>query len=578
MAARWRIGDRIEGRWEIYDIKRGGIDVVYIVYDHEYQEPFAIKTFLGQPHPRTVERFTQEALLWVNLDWHPNVTTARFIKNIGGKPCLFLEYVSGGHLGRWIRHGRLVDNLPQILRFAIHLCDGMMHAFAKGLEAHRDIKPENCLISAENTLKITDFGMARVAAVQEEAGIRGGTLEFAPPEQWENFELADERSDIYSFGATFYTMLARELPFGTTPEVNAKELARRQREDAPPRLPPEFEIFDDFVARCMAKDPAQRFASFSEVREQLATFFQEQTGEPAPTSIAGEEMDAMMWNEKGSSLRALGYHAQAVGCYERALEIQPTRADAWSNKGEALWALGDAAQALDCFKRALKSDSKNAEIWTNQAAVLTQTGQASAALKSCERAIKLNPRLAMAWNNKGVALMALGLIEESLPCYDRALDINPALEQAWMNKGSALGALGRTEQELAHYERALELNARLEQAWCNKGSVLAQQQRWDEAIKCYERALKLNAQHIDSWFNKAMALQELGQLRKASNCYDRALALNPADAEAWCHKAIVLAQLGRASKAQEAFEQAMEADAALAQAFRAQHDELASLS
>src|SRR5690242_5781947 len=116
MPAEWQIGDRIQNFWEIYDILRGGMGVVYIVrrYDGNLLETYAVKTFQDQiitRWPRIRDRFQKEALMWVNLDVHPNVTAARFVQIIEGKPYIFLEYVSGGDLSRWVGTPRLTEDL-----------------------------------------------------------------------------------------------------------------------------------------------------------------------------------------------------------------------------------------------------------------------------------------------------------------------------------------------------------------------------------------------------------------------------------------------------------------------------------
>src|SRR5579862_9377397 len=84
------------------------------------------------------------------------------VEKIQGKPFLFLEYVSGGDLAAWIGTPRLTEDISQVLRFAVQFCDGMIHALSKGIRAHRDIKPRNCLITVDGTLKVTDFGLAKL--------------------------------------------------------------------------------------------------------------------------------------------------------------------------------------------------------------------------------------------------------------------------------------------------------------------------------------------------------------------------------------------------------------------------------
>ena len=72
--------------------------------------------------------------------------------------------MSGGDLWEWIRSGRLQGNWEQVLRFGIQFCEGMEHACSHGIVAHRDVKPGNCLVTEDGTLKVTDFGLVRVAA------------------------------------------------------------------------------------------------------------------------------------------------------------------------------------------------------------------------------------------------------------------------------------------------------------------------------------------------------------------------------------------------------------------------------
>jgi serine/threonine protein kinase len=273
MATDWQIGDCIQNRWEIYKILRGGMGIVYIVYDHKDPNIYAAKIFQDQVfarNPIIAERFTQEALTWVNLDIHQNVTRARFVQSIGGKPYLFLEYVSGGDLGDWIGTPRLTEDLPQVLHFAIQFCDGMTHALSKGIIAHRDIKPQNCLITSDGTLKVTDFGLAKVfdeaSLIETEApdveslsinltrtGRAAGTPTHMAPEQFDDAKRVDVRADIYSFGVMLYQMLTGRLPFAGGTWQEFRQLHKTQQ---PSPLSTPHAALKPIIETCLAKDPA----------------------------------------------------------------------------------------------------------------------------------------------------------------------------------------------------------------------------------------------------------------------------------------------------------------------------------
>jgi len=443
MANEWLDGSR--KRWEIYKVLGGGMGRVYIVYDHEWRQPLAAKTFqdeLFRRNPTVAERFTQEALAWTRLDRHENIAQARFVENIEGRPFLFLEYVSGGDLSDWIGTPRLSEDLPQVLRFAIQFCDGMSHALSKGIQAHRDIKPQNCLIAEDHTLKVTDFGLAKVfdeagplggAGREVEAGnvpglsigatrtgTGAGTPPYMAPEQFDDAKHVDVRADVYSFGVMLYEMLAGRLPFqGRT----WQELERLHKTQPPPLLVTCHPSLVTAVETCLAKDPAARYANFDVLRARLAGMYENLTGEAAPQPRAGLDLDAVGYNNKGGSLANLGRPEEALTCFERALEINSRYAGAWSNKGLALDDLGRPAEALTCY----------------------------------ERALEINPRYSMAWFNKGAALAGLGRLDEALTCYEQALEINPRDAQAWFNKGAVLHDTGRFEQALACFEQAHRL-------------------------------------------------------------------------------------------------------------------------
>src|SRR5690606_8829053 len=122
----FRIGERIEGRYEIADLRRGGMGIVYLCYDHENREPVAIKSFQGRffDNERAVARFFQEAATWIHLEKHRHIVQARLVQNIAGRPHIILEHISGPEglgpdLKSWIDHKRL--DLVNAIEFGLHI-------------------------------------------------------------------------------------------------------------------------------------------------------------------------------------------------------------------------------------------------------------------------------------------------------------------------------------------------------------------------------------------------------------------------------------------------------------------------
>lgn len=561
MTTNWEIGDRIQNRWEIHKILRGGMGIVYVVYDHELREPFAAKTFheeIFAGNPAIAERFTQEALAWINLDVHQNVTQARFMQIISGKPLLFLEYVSGGDLSSWIGTSRLTEDLPQVLRFAIHLCDGMTYALSKGITAHRDLKPQNCLITQDGTLKITDFGLAKVVSMQEGEGGRGGTPEYMPPEQWDNFEQADERADIYSFGAMLYAMLIGHPPFGQRPNVSVRELERRHKEESPLPLNPEFSILSPIVEVCLAKDPARRFIDFRTLRGQLAGIHEGVAGEPLPEAVVQTQLAAWQWSNKGLSLSALGRNEGALACYDRAIELDRRNESAWSNKGVALGEMGRHEEAITCYDFVLGTNPNNGGAWSNKGMMLRVVGRYDEALVCCNHAIEINPRHVEAWINKGSALWAIGRVDECIGCFDRAIELYPLDERGWSSKAAALLARGHTEEAISCCDHAIQINPRYADVWSNRAHAVAAAGRLEESVTCCDRAIEIDPRHADAWVNKGRALGDLGRLEESITCCDHAIEINCRNVDAWFNKGVALWASRRPQDALACYDKAVE--------------------
>ena len=617
MVTNWQLGDCLPDkgrpRWEIHGIKRGGMGIVYIVYDREIPQAFAAKTFQDEAfarNPAVVDRFMREALAWVNLDIHPNVVEARMVQVINSRPFLFLEYVAGGDLSLWIGTPRLTQDLPQVLRFALQFCDGMTHVLSKGVRAHRDIKPQNCLVTEDRVLKVSDFGLAKVF---DDAGwsspeinlespeaerclplTRGGlgTPAYMAPEQFDDASQVDVRADVYSFAVMFYEMVSGRLPLSPPRGAGWAEWSQTHHTAPTPSLNSGIAGLDSMVETCFSKDPNDRFPDFSSLRGEIAKLYEELTGALAPQWATEIDLDALRWNNKGLSLGALGKREDSIACLRKATEIAPEYAEAWSNMGFAMRATGRGEESLNCYDRAIELNPKLVEAWNNRAILLRDIGRQDEALDCidtaitidpqydrtwlnkaavlgtleryedaivcAEHAIELNPRMDQAWVNKAVALAGVGKHEEAITCLDSALEINPRLVEAWYNKGNEMCALTRPPEALPFYDRAIQCDPNNEQARSNKAVALIALGRFTDAIDCLDEALRLNPRYDQAWVNRGVALGSQGKREEAIACYERALEINPRNADAWYSKGNEFIHLGRLTEAIECFDRAID--------------------
>ncbi len=269
----------------------GGMGLLYLAEDCE-QGGLVVLKFLRDDlldRPRQVERFRREAASATSLR-HPNIVVARGTETFGRWPALVMEYIDGSDLHRLVqRKGPLPVRVAcELIRQA---AAGLQHSFEQGM-VHRDIKPSNLMVGVDGTVKILDFGLARMRSeLSLDVGLTNtgaflGTVAYMAPEQADDPRRADIRADIYSLGCTLYHLLIGGPPFeGTIYEVLdahrtiVPTALDRLRPDVPPAIAA-------LAARMLQKDPARRPQAPAEVDHALARFLANQaeaTEEPEPT-------------------------------------------------------------------------------------------------------------------------------------------------------------------------------------------------------------------------------------------------------------------------------------------------------
>ncbi|WP_336212477.1 Stk1 family PASTA domain-containing Ser/Thr kinase [Nonomuraea sp. LPB2021202275-12-8] len=265
------------GRYELDGVVgRGGMAEVYRARDIRLDRIVAIKTLrsdLARDHTFQA-RFRREAQSAASLN-HPAVVavydTGEDVTDGTPVPYIVMEYVDGRTLRDLLRADRRL--LPER---AVELVDGILRALDyshRGGIVHRDIKPANVMITTAGEIKVMDFGIARAmadsAATMTQTAQVIGTAQYLSPEQARG-ERVDARSDIYSTGCVLYELLTGQPPFtGDSPVAIAYQ---HVREDPipPSQIDPEIPAWADaIVLKAMAKDPAHRYQSATEMRADI---------------------------------------------------------------------------------------------------------------------------------------------------------------------------------------------------------------------------------------------------------------------------------------------------------------------
>jgi serine/threonine protein kinase len=245
---------------------RGGMGVVYKARQKSLNRFVALKLLAPERAGDAgfAERFANEAQALAALN-HPNIVAVHDFGEAGGFYFLLMEFVDGVNLRQLLQTRRLTPQ--EALSIVPPICDALQCAHARGI-VHRDIKPENLLVDRAGTLKIADFGIAKLMGTNATNGtnashefypshatMAAGTPDYAAPEQRAANAATDHRADIYSLGVVLYEMLT-----GERPKDKIEPPSRRVQLDV---------RIDRIVLRALERTPELRFATVAEFRTRV---------------------------------------------------------------------------------------------------------------------------------------------------------------------------------------------------------------------------------------------------------------------------------------------------------------------
>ncbi|MGD0909391.1 MAG: protein kinase, partial [Candidatus Acidiferrales bacterium] len=260
------------GKYEIIEeIGRGAMGEVYKAHDPSIGRLVALKTIMGSLVGNTdlLERFYREARSAGTLQ-HPNIVTIYELGKEGDTPFIAMEFLEGESLEKVINR-RPVLSLLEKVGYIVPVCRALDYAHRRGV-VHRDIKPGNMMLTKDGNVKVVDFGIARFAdTLKTRTDVFIGTLAYMSPQQIHG-ERADERSDIWALGVTFYELLSYRRPFDGGNHADIMLSIVNTDADPPsltelvPDCPPRLAAL---VGKMLQKDITRRFQTMEDVLSEL---------------------------------------------------------------------------------------------------------------------------------------------------------------------------------------------------------------------------------------------------------------------------------------------------------------------
>ncbi len=268
------IGQHVQNYTITSYLGEGGMGTVYRASDTMLGRDVALKmlhaTLISQP--QFLERFKKEARVLAQL-LHPNIAVIYNFIGQDSNHFMVMEYVEGSNLDMLLKKHRLLP-YTVVVPFFLQVLEGLNHAHKKGI-FHRDIKPSNLIVTPDGTVKLMDFGIAKIAGEQRLTQVNKvvGTIEYMAPELIEGKD-PSIASDIYSAGVTMYELLTGKLPFESTTDYTLMQEIIKKKPVSVDKLNAAVPAaLSNIIMKTLEKKPESRYVNAKAFQQALAIAF-----------------------------------------------------------------------------------------------------------------------------------------------------------------------------------------------------------------------------------------------------------------------------------------------------------------
>ncbi|MCR5653196.1 MAG: Stk1 family PASTA domain-containing Ser/Thr kinase [Ruminococcus sp.] len=267
-------GKKLDGRYEIHElIGVGGMAYVYRCTDTIDDREVAVKILKDEflNNEEFIRRFKNESKAIAMLS-HPNIVKVYDVSFGDMIQYIVMEYIDGITLKEYIGQQGVLD-WREALHLTTQILKALQHAHNKGV-IHRDIKPHNIMLLQDGTIKVTDFGIARLTDTQTKTMTEQaiGSVHYIAPEQARGSK-TDGKSDIYSVGVMLYEMITGKLPFDADSAVSVALMQLQSTPKMPREINPGIPLgLEQITMHAMQKNPAQRYQTALDMLGDLERF------------------------------------------------------------------------------------------------------------------------------------------------------------------------------------------------------------------------------------------------------------------------------------------------------------------